>query len=144
MNGPEPVKGKPMPDDEEPSDIGGHDPPPGEAILNDPTNTEPSDPDPPSSEDPVPESSARPPGKTRTPRKPRQPRQPKTPPEPKKSLDDLILEAALGPKSVTVDGQNVTAHDLKQLIDADRHLAARKAARKPVVRFTKMVSPGAE
>jgi len=49
-----------------------------------------------------------------------------------------------GPKSVAVDGQNVTAHDLRQLLDADRYLAAKKAAGKPAIRFSKLVPPGAE
>jgi len=47
-----------------------------------------------------------------------------------------------GPKAVTVDGQNVTAHDLRQLIDADRYLDAKKAAGKPLIRFAKLLPPG--
>lgn len=45
------------------------------------------------------------------------------------TLEDAIAEAALGPKSVTVDGQTVEAHDPKQLIEADRYLASKKAAK---------------
>ncbi len=45
------------------------------------------------------------------------------------TLEEAIAEAALGPKSVTVDGQTVEAHDPKQLIEADRYLAAKKAAK---------------
>jgi len=63
------------------------------------------------------------------------------PPPPPASLEDIIREAIAGPKSVTVDGQNVTAHDLRQLIDLDRYLASKKAT--GGIRFTKMVPPGA-
>ncbi len=58
-------------------------------------------------------------------------------------LDAAIVEAATGPKSVTVDGQTVQAHDLRQLIEADRYLAGKKT-RGPGVRFTKLVPPGAD
>jgi len=64
-------------------------------------------------------------------------------PPPPVSLEDIIREAIAGPKSVTVDGQNVTAHDLRQLIDLDRYLASKKAAGKSAIRFTKLVPPGA-
>lgn len=60
------------------------------------------------------------------------------------NLDAAIVEAATGPKSVTVDGQTVQSHDLKQLIDADRYLASKKAARGPGFRITKLVPPGAD
>jgi len=104
---------------------------------HDPPVIEP--PDPPNTEPSTPRS-----------RKPRQPRKPRVlkpaPIEPTpapQSLDEVIREALAGPKSVTVDGQNVTAHDLKQLLDADRYLEAKKAAGKPRIGFAKMVPPGA-
>ena len=119
-----------MPDDDAP-DPGGTDPP-GET----------ESPDPPSITC-CPTCKCKP-SKSRKPRQPRKPRPPKltfVPPPPPASLDDIIREAIAGPKSVTVDGQNVTAHDLRQLIDLDRYLASKKAA--TGIRFTKMVPPGA-
>ncbi len=44
-------------------------------------------------------------------------------------LDAAIAEAALAPKSATVDGQTVQAHDLSDLIEADRYLASKKTAK---------------
>ncbi len=44
------------------------------------------------------------------------------------NLDAAIAETALGPRSVTVDGQTVQTHDLSDLIEADRYLASKKAA----------------
>lgn len=43
------------------------------------------------------------------------------------NLGAAIAETALGPRSVTVDGQTVQAHDLSDLIEADRYLASKKA-----------------
>jgi len=130
-----------MPDNDPPDP--GADPPPEESVPDPPI------PDLPDTEQPDPENPEAPTPSARRPRKPRKPRAPKVPlldlsPEPPKSLDDIIREALASPKSATVDGQNVTAHDLRQLIDADRYLAAKKAAGKPAIRFTKLVPPGAE
>jgi len=44
------------------------------------------------------------------------------------SLDTALADAALGPRSATVDGQTVQAHSLSDLIAADRYLASKKAA----------------
>lgn len=70
---------------------------------------------------------------------------PETPPGLPGDLAAALVEAATGPKSVTVDGQTVQAHDLdlRQLIEADRYLAGKKT-RGPGVRFTKLVPPGAD
>ena len=82
----------------------------------------------------------------RRPRKTRKPRVPEIPASPAPaSIADAIAETAKGPKSVTVDGQTVQAHDLKQMIDADRYLSEKKAARNPLasLRLTSMSHSGA-
>ena len=133
-----------MPDDDPPESGTGVEPPPGETESPAPEST-----DPPTPETPSPTCCPTCKCKTTPPRKPRQPRKPRVPtitptvPPLPASLEDIIREAIAGPKSATVDGQNVAAHDLRQLIDADRYLAAKKAAGKPAIRFTKLVSPGA-
>lgn len=61
-------------------------------------------------------------------------------------LEDVIREVAAGPKSVTVDGTNVQAHSIKELIEADQHLAGKSGAastRHRGIRFSKLVPPGA-
>jgi hypothetical protein len=89
--------------------------------------------------------SAAPERRPRKPRKPRKPRVPEIPaPSAPATLADAIAETAAAPKSVTVDGQTVQAQDLRQLIEADRYLASKKAARRPGLQFDKMVPPGAE
>ena len=119
-----------MPDDDAP-DPGGTGPP-GETESPAPEST-----DPPATKTP----STSKPRKPRQPRKPRPPKLTFVPPLPPASLEDIIREAIAGPKSVTVDGQNVTAHDLRQLIDIDRYLASKKAT--TGIRFSKLVPPGA-
>jgi len=82
----------------------------------------------------------------RRPRKARKPRVPEIPASPAPaSIADAIAETAKGPKSVAVDGQTVQAHDLKQMIDADRYLAEKKAARNPLaaLRLTQLSHSGA-
>jgi len=61
------------------------------------------------------------------------------------TIADAIAETAKGPKAVTVDGQTVQAHDPRQLIDADRYLAEKKAARNPLaaIRLIPMSHSGA-
>lgn len=49
---------------------------------------------------------------------------------------DPIEEAALEPQSATVDGQTTNNRTLKDLIDADRYLEQKKAAKKN--RFLKL------
>lgn len=60
-------------------------------------------------------------------------------------LTETIKTAAAEPQSATVDGVSVSQRPLKDLIDADKHLAGKAAAgRKTVpIRFAKMVPPGA-
>jgi len=42
--------------------------------------------------------------------------------------EEAIEQGALGPQSVTVDGNNVTARSLDELRKADQYLAAKRAA----------------
>ena len=64
----------------------------------------------------------------------------------KESLDDAIRRAAGGPKSAQVDGQRVEQHPLSDLVQADRYLASKRAARGRYggVRFTRMSHSGAQ
>lgn len=45
-------------------------------------------------------------------------------------LADLIIDSAKGPKRVAGDSGSVEQHSIKDLIDADKHLNAKKAGRK--------------
>ena len=64
----------------------------------------------------------------------------------KESLDDAIRRAADGPKSAQVDGQRVEQHSLPDLVQADRYLASKRAARGRYggLRFTRMSHSGAQ
>ena len=42
--------------------------------------------------------------------------------------EEAIEQGALGPQSVTVDGNNVTARSIDELIKADQYLAGKRAA----------------
>lgn len=66
-------------------------------------------------------------------------------PPPEKTLTDIILDSAAEPKSATVDGQTVQARDLREMIEAERYLASKKAMRRPGggLRITKMTHSGA-
>ncbi len=59
---------------------------------------------------------------------------------------EAIAAAALGPKSVSVDGQTVTEHSIADLIAADRYLSQQAAATaKPLgfgIRIQRIVPPG--
>lgn len=43
-------------------------------------------------------------------------------------LESTIETAAAGPISAASDGQSATGHNLRDLIEADKHLAAKNAA----------------
>lgn len=62
------------------------------------------------------------------------------------NVEEALQQAALGPKSISVDGQATTEHSLKDLIEADRYLAAKRsqsAAPKGFgIRLQKIVPPG--
>ena len=60
------------------------------------------------------------------------------------NLDKAIHDNAEGPAEASVDGQSVKQHRLRDQIEADRHLASKKAARKGLgVRRTRVEPPGA-
>ena len=59
-------------------------------------------------------------------------------------LSNTIRENAASPSEVSVDGQTVRQHALKDQVDADRHLSSKQATKKKLgVRMTKVVPPGA-
>ena len=60
-------------------------------------------------------------------------------------LEEAIRRNAAGPKAAQVDGQRVEQHPLGDLLEADRYLAAKRAAksRKGGLKFTRMSHPGA-
>jgi hypothetical protein len=61
------------------------------------------------------------------------------------ALDSEIRENAAGPRSAQVDGVQVEQHSIEDQIAADRYLASRKAAKRPLaaIRRTRAVPPGA-
>lgn len=61
------------------------------------------------------------------------------------AMEQALIKNASAPKSAQVDGQRVEQHSLSELIQADRYLAGKKAAkcRKCGLKFTKMSHPGA-
>jgi len=59
-------------------------------------------------------------------------------------LDSTIHDNAAGPAEVSVDGQRVRQHGVKDQIEADRYLASKAASRKKLgIRLTKVIPPGA-
>ena len=59
-------------------------------------------------------------------------------------LTEVIESNAAAPAEASVDGQSVKQHRLRDQIEADRHLASKKAARKGLgVRRTRVEPPGA-
>jgi hypothetical protein len=48
-------------------------------------------------------------------------------------LSDEIQQAAAAPAKVTVDGVTIEQHDLPDMVEADKHLARRAAARSPAL-----------
>ena len=59
-------------------------------------------------------------------------------------ISDAIAENATGPKSVTVDGNNVQQHSIPEQIAARNDVAAQQSASKAHrgLRFTRLVPPG--
>ena len=55
-----------------------------------------------------------------------------------------LAEAAVGPKRVRTDAGEVEAHDLDQIIEADKYLAAKAASTKANrgLRFNRIIPPG--
>ncbi|MEX0702018.1 MAG: hypothetical protein WD069_07975 [Planctomycetales bacterium] len=59
-------------------------------------------------------------------------------------LEDVIRQNAQAPASASMDGASAAQHPLRDQIEADRHLAARKAAKSPTfgLRLAKIIPPG--
>ncbi len=59
-------------------------------------------------------------------------------------LDEILEKNAKGPAKVAGDAGSVEQHPLPDQIEADRYLAAKRAAaeRKRGLRFNKLVPPG--
>lgn len=53
------------------------------------------------------------------------------------NLNNKIIETANGPKSYENDGEKITQHSLPELIEADKHLARKTAARNPFAALKK-------
>jgi hypothetical protein len=55
-----------------------------------------------------------------------------------------LQQNAASPQSVSIDGQTVTQHSLKDQIEADKYLASKSARTKPALAFSrvKIVPPG--
>lgn len=63
-------------------------------------------------------------------------------------LSDKIAETASGPRRVRTDAGEVESHDLGQMIEADKYLAAKNAmnsgnSSRRGLRFNKLIPPGA-
>ena len=67
-------------------------------------------------------------------------------PEQPSNLEETIRKNASGPKSAQVDGQRVEQHALTDLIQADKYLASKKAAKSRTggLKFTKLSHSGAQ
>lgn len=61
-------------------------------------------------------------------------------------LDDTIKQNAKGPAKASGDAGAVEQHPLPDLIDADRYLASKEAAKQKQrgLRFNKLVPPGTD
>lgn len=59
-------------------------------------------------------------------------------------LSDQIESAAETPKSVTIDGNSANARDLRELIEVDQYLAAKRAAstKRQGLSYRQIVPPG--
>lgn len=59
-------------------------------------------------------------------------------------LDDVIRDAAQKPSSVSGDAGSVTQRSLTELIEADRYLASKEAAKSKFrgLRLSKLIPPG--
>lgn len=62
------------------------------------------------------------------------------------NLTEVIQRNASGPKSAQVDGQRVEQHALTDIIQADKYLASKKAAKSRTggLKFTKLSHSGAQ
>ncbi|MCE9618439.1 MAG: hypothetical protein K8R92_00835 [Planctomycetes bacterium] len=66
--------------------------------------------------------------------------------DPPTTLEQAILDTAASPASASNDAGSVTGQSIPDLIAADKHLAAKKAAGNPrkSLRFSKIIPPGPE
>jgi hypothetical protein len=64
---------------------------------------------------------------------------------PENEIDQSILDNAVGPKSAESDGQKVEQHSLKDQIEADRYLNAKKAMKNKNfgLKIGRIIPPGA-
>lgn len=53
-------------------------------------------------------------------------------------LDNLIRDNASGPASASGDGTSIQQHSLSDVIEADKHLGNKAAARNPAKALTRM------
>lgn len=62
------------------------------------------------------------------------------------NLETALIQNASGPKSAQVDGQRVEQHALTDIIQADKYLASKKAAKSRTggLKFTKLSHSGAQ
>ena len=60
------------------------------------------------------------------------------------NMDDVLSEAAQGPRRVDSDGVSAESHPLKDLIALDKHLTAKSARSNPAAAVThaKLIPPG--
>ena len=67
-------------------------------------------------------------------------------PEQPSNLEEAIRKNATGPKSAQVDGQRVEQHALTDIIQADKYLASKKAAKSRTggLKFTKLSHSGVQ
>jgi hypothetical protein len=62
-------------------------------------------------------------------------------------VSNKLAEAAVGPKRVRTDAGEVEAHDLDQIIEADKYLSSKAAvsgtgSTRRGLRFNKLIPPG--
>ena len=61
-------------------------------------------------------------------------------------LEETIVNVAEGPKSYENDGEKITNHSIPELIEADRYIRKKRAARNPwrAIKMVKMSTQGPE
>ena len=66
-------------------------------------------------------------------------------PDTKQDLSKEIRDAASMPKSYENDGEKITNHSMRDLIEADKYIAKKRIARNPfaAVRIAKIITEGA-
>lgn len=60
------------------------------------------------------------------------------------NIEHAIRDNAMGPSEASVDGQTVKQHSLRDQIEADRYVSAKRAVKQKLgIRMTRVVPPGA-